>query len=332
MRNRVFIFSTFLAFLTLMSCSENKKSEIKNIYMLQSRDNFYLNSIAYGIKDEIKSKNFDVNINTYNLETSNLSTYEIASKIKNKKDIILTLGDSALNFAIDAFPTNPIIASGIIDTKTLKILKTLREQNGNISGVYYIADVSLYIEDLLKIFEGINSIGYVEYKDFKYADVIKNRIEVGARQNKIRYVDYTINDILNIKEELIIKRKEVSAIVVVNNIPIASVYEYTIDEVYKNNIAAISFEPVPDLNKPILFSIFPNYYRMGRITADITIEILNGKDIEEIEIVNMTENGSVDRIVNRDIAKNLGIKINEDAVDMLVNKVIEDGKLKSVVR
>jgi len=69
-----------------------------------------------------------------------------------------------------------------------------------------------------------------------------------------------------------------------------------------------------------------DYYKMGRTTGKMVIEILNGKKPEQIPTRFMTKASDVDLMINLDVAKKLGLTVPKDLVKT-ANTLRENGKL-----
>ena len=88
----------------------------------------------------------------------------------------------------------------------------------------------------------------------------------------------------------------------------------------------MSADPSSAENNPILAAWGFDYYKMGRATGKLVVEILKGKKPEQIPTRFMTKASDVDLLVNLDVAKKLGLTIPKDIVKT-ANKVVENGKL-----
>ena len=69
-----------------------------------------------------------------------------------------------------------------------------------------------------------------------------------------------------------------------------------------------------------------NYYKAGRATGEIVLEILNGKSPAEIPVRFMTEKEDSDILFDLDAAKNCGIEIPSDLLEN-ATMIIKDGVL-----
>jgi putative ABC transport system substrate-binding protein len=90
----------------------------------------------------------------------------------------------------------------------------------------------------------------------------------------------------------------------------------------------MSADPSSAEKYPVLAAWGFDYYKMGRATGKIIVEILNGKKAEEIPTRFMTKTSDVDLLINLDVAKKLGLTFPKDVVKS-ANKVVENGKMSS---
>ncbi|EKD40967.1 MAG: hypothetical protein ACD_74C00097G0001, partial [uncultured bacterium] len=69
-----------------------------------------------------------------------------------------------------------------------------------------------------------------------------------------------------------------------------------------------------------------DYYKMGRTTGKMVVEILKGKKPEQMPTRFMTKASDVDLLVNLDVAKKLGLTVPADIVKS-AKTVRQNGKL-----
>jgi putative ABC transport system substrate-binding protein len=88
----------------------------------------------------------------------------------------------------------------------------------------------------------------------------------------------------------------------------------------------MSADPSSAENYPVLAAWGFDYYKMGRVTGKLVVDILNGKKPEQIPTQFMTKTSDVDLLINLDVAKKLGLTVPRDILTS-ANKVVENGKL-----
>ena len=69
-----------------------------------------------------------------------------------------------------------------------------------------------------------------------------------------------------------------------------------------------------------------NYYKAGRATGEMVLQILNGKKPSELPVRFMTEPEDFDLLFDLDSAKNCGIEIPKKYLDT-ASMIFENGKL-----
>jgi len=88
----------------------------------------------------------------------------------------------------------------------------------------------------------------------------------------------------------------------------------------------MSADPSSAEKYPILAAWGFDYYKMGRVTGKLIVEILNGKKPEQLPTRFMTKTSDIDLLVNLDAAKKLGLTIPKELIAS-ANKIVENGKL-----
>jgi len=94
----------------------------------------------------------------------------------------------------------------------------------------------------------------------------------------------------------------------------------------KAKVPVMSADPSSAENYPVLAAWGFDYYKMGRTTGKLVVEILKGKKPEQIPTQFMTKASDVDLLINLDVAKKLGLKFPANIIKT-ANKVVENGKL-----
>ena len=69
-----------------------------------------------------------------------------------------------------------------------------------------------------------------------------------------------------------------------------------------------------------------NYYKAGRATGEIVVQVLNGKKCTEIPVRFMTDPSDSDFLIDLDVAKKCGITVDKKYIDS-ANMIFQNGKL-----
>jgi len=89
----------------------------------------------------------------------------------------------------------------------------------------------------------------------------------------------------------------------------------------------MSADPSSAETIPVLAAWGFDYYKMGRRTGKLVVDVLKGKKTSEIPTVYMTDTSDVDLLLNMDVAEKLGLAFPEDAVKN-ARTIIKNGKVE----
>lgn len=324
MLKKLFIISLLFIF----SCGKNVTDNSSiSVSILKSKENTPYNAIEHGIIDELSSKNIKIAINQYVSDSSEISTIELANKIKeDNSSIAISIGRTATLLSMNIIVPQLIVFTGIIDNKTLDSIIKNKFQNNNITGVYSILDIKPYIKDISAI-SNVKSFGYIYLDSSLTSKYISDSIRNYCMENNIEYFSYPIRNIYDIQSELDFDNKKIDLLYIANDSVILEYISDIAQKAEKYFIPIITTDIESALEGDVLFSIDINYYRMGRITANMVYDIIKENKKHDIDLINIEDANEI--LINEDIAKSLNIVLSDD-IKNKATIIIRDGKAVNV--
>lgn len=300
--------SLFLIILTMFSCSLKKekketKSDISRTYYIGISEiaaHPSLNLVIDGIKENLKNENVDIQVMVANgeLSTANL----IASNFNKTKDIVIGVGTGAAQTLKNNITDKAIIFAAVTSPEKAGLI------SDNVTGV---SDMNLDAGKSLKLlkekFPNIKTIGVLfSTSELNSAVQVKN-IKKTASEIGLKVIEggaANANDLVQITDILIDK---VDAIYVPTDNLVVSNITYVIDKANKKLKPLVVSENI-SVELGALFAYGIDYYELGKRTAELVKEVLNGKNVNQIPYEAMTK---TKLYINKETAKKLNITFDD---------------------
>ena len=270
-----------------------------------------LDLIYKGIEDELnlyyKNSNKKIVIDYQNAQGEQANCTTIAQKFVNdKKDIIIAIGTPSAQSAVNLTKDIPIIVSGIGDPIGAKLVTNLNKPNVNVTGTINLPPIEKQIELMHTLMPNAKKIGLLycssEINSSYQIKLAKEKLESLG----LEYVDLTVANANEIQQIMLSAVNKVDAIFSpTDNIIASSMANVAMIEESEKLPVVCADASMTKIGGTVTYSV--DYYEMGKVTAEKTIEVLEGiKDIKNIPLE------TVDRynfIVNTNMITKLGLSI-----------------------
>lgn len=285
-----------------------------------------LDAVEKGIQDELAAAKIAAQ---YDLQNAN-GDIGTASSISNKfksENVTLAVGIATptAQSLVNTLKGVPVVFAAVTDPVKAGLVKSLKKGEKTVTGVSDMTPVKQQIQLLLKI-KRVKRLGHIYTSSEENAVVLAGVVKQACKELGIEYVETTVSKSSEVKEatQSIIRR--VDALYISTDNTVVSAMSAVADVAMKNKVPIMSADPSSAESHPILAAWGFDYYKMGRATGKMIIEILKGKKPEQMPTRFMTKTSDIDLLVNLDVAKKLGLTIPRDIVKN-ANKVVENGKL-----
>ena len=290
---------------------KSKNEDIIKIGISQMIEHEALDLIYKGIEDELnlyyKNSNKKIVIDYQNAQGEQANCTTIAQKFVNdKKDIIIAIGTPSAQSAVNLTKDIPIIVSGIGDPIGAKLVTNLNKPNVNVTGTINLPPIEKQIELMHTLMPNAKKIGLLycssEINSSYQIKLAKEKLESLG----LEYVDLTVANANEIQQIMLSAVNKVDAIFSpTDNIIASSMANVAMIEESEKLPVVCADASMTKIGGTVTYSV--DYYEMGKVTAEKTIEVLEGiKDIKNIPLE------TVDRynfIVNTNMITKLGLSI-----------------------
>jgi len=325
------LFSTLVVLLMLVSISSCGQKSSNKIVIGISKIVAHpaLDAVEKGIQDELKAEGY-TNV-AYDLQNANgdLNTAaSIANKFKSEKvTVAVGIATPTAQALANTFSKTPVIYAAVTDPVQAGLVKSFDKGGDNVTGVSDLTPVKQQIAFLNKI-KPIKRLGHIYSSHEQNAVVLAEMAKKACKELGIEFVPTTVSTSAEVKQAAQAIAGRVDAFYVSTDNTVVSALSAICDVAAKRGIPVMSADPSSAEKFPVLAAWGFDYYKMGRTTGKMIVEVLKGKKTSEIPTRFMTDPSDVDLLINLDVASKLGLSFPQD-IQEKANRVVKDGKLIS---
>lgn len=285
-----------------------------------------LDSVVKGIQDELAAAKINADYDLQNANGDINTAASIANKFQSEK-VTLAVGVATptAQSLVNTLKGIPVVFSAVTDPVKAGLVTSLKKGEKSVTGVSDMTPVKQQIELLLKI-KKIKRLGHVYTGSEENAVVLAGIVKQACKELRLEYVETTVSKSAEVKQAVQAIIGRVDALYISTDNTVVSAMSAVADVAMKNRVPIMSADPSSAETYDVLAAWGFDYYKMGRATGKLIVEILKGKKPEQIPTRFMTKTSDIDLLVNLDVAKKLKLTIPKDIVKS-ANKIVENGKL-----
>jgi len=285
-----------------------------------------LDAVVKGLQDELAAAKINAEYDLQNANGDINASASIATKFQSEK-VTLAVGVATptSQSLVNTLKGIPIVFTAVTDPVKAGLVASLKKGDRNVTGVSDMTPVKQQIELLLKV-KKIKRLGHIYTSSEENAVVLAGIVKQVCKELNIEFVETTVSKSSEVKQAVQAIIRRVDALYISTDNTVVSAMSAVTDVAMKAKVPIMSADPSSAENYPVLAAWGFDYYKMGRTTGKMVVEILNGKKPEQMPTRFMTKTSDVDLLINLDVARKLGLKFPADVVKS-ANKVVEHGKM-----
>jgi len=324
------VFSAIAAALLFgtLSCSKKSANSDKKVKIGIAKivQHVALDSVEQGIVDYLKDNGIDAEYDLQNANGDVNTAAQIALKYKDENvDVAVGIATPVALALANSIKDIPVVFGTITDPLGAGLVTTLDHGEGNVTGMSDAIPTEQHIA-LFKEIAGIKTLGYIytssEANSVSSLELVKN----ACQKLGLNLVTQSIANSSEVKQaaETIVNR--VDGIYLTTDNTVFSALSSLIQVFEKAKKPIFSGDVTGAMNGGCVIASGFNYYKAGRATGEMVLQILNGKKPSELPVRFMTEPEDFDLLFDLDSAKNCGIEIPKKYLDT-ASMIFENGKL-----
>ncbi len=312
-----------------LSCSKKnteKSGKKVKIGIAKIVQHVALDSVEQGIIDYLAENGVEAEYDLQNANGDVNTAAQIALKYKDEKvDVAVGIATPVALALANTIKDIPVVFGTITDPLGAGLVTTLEHGEGNVTGMSDAIPTEQHIE-MFKEIAGIKTLGYIytsnEANSISSLELVKN----ACQKFGISLVTQAITNSSEVKQaaETIIDR--VDGIYLTTDNTVFSALSSLIQVFDKARKPIFSGDVTGAMAGGCAIASGFNYYKAGRATGEMVLQILNGKKPSEMAVRFMTEPEDFDLLFDLDAAKKCGITIPEKYLNA-ASMIFEGGKL-----
>lgn len=260
-------------------------------------------------KGYVDGKNIRIDYQNAQNEQTNLNT--ICQKFKSdKKDLVVAIATPSAMAAAGVMTDIPVLFSACTDPVGSGLVTSLEKPGGNVTGTSDAVSASKIMELAKRITPGIKTIGALYNSSESNSISVVNELKEYAAENGMEVIEGTVTNTSEVQQVTQSLASKVDAIFspIDNTIAAAMPIVSQVAENAKVPVYVGADSMVADGG---LATYGINYVELGKETADMAIEIINGSNPGEMPVRTISE---VEIYVNKKTADAIGITLPEDVL------------------
>lgn len=287
-----------------------------------------LDALEQGAMEVILESYPDAVFDNQNANGEMSTASSIAQKFKTDKvDLAVGIATPTAVALANVITDVPVVFCAVTDPVDAGLVPSFEKSEGNITGISDMTPVKDQIV-LLANLTDIKSLGHVYSSGEANAVRLAEMAEEACAELGIEFVPTTVSSSAEVKQAAQAIAGRVDAFYVSTDNTVVSALAALSDAASKAGIPVLSADPSSAGENGVLLAWGFDYYKMGKATGRLVVEILDGADPASIPTRFMTSVDDIELVVNLDVAKELGITLPADLVAKAAT-VVKDGMIET---
>lgn len=285
-----------------------------------------LDDVERGIMDYIKDAGIDAEFNLQNANGDVGTAAQIASQYNSEKvDVAVGIATPVAQALANAIKDKPVVFATVTDPIAAGLVTSLDKGEGNVTGLSDAIPTVDHIKLFAKI-AGLKTLGYIYTSNEANSVSSLALVEQGAREAGIELVTQSITNSSEVRQAALAIVNRVDGIYLTTDNTVFSALASLVQVFGDAKKPIFSGDVTGAMNGGIFMASGFNYYKAGRRTGQIVVDILKGAKPADMPTVFITDPKDSDLLFDVDVAAACGIVIPEDLFAQ-ANMIFENGKL-----
>jgi putative tryptophan/tyrosine transport system substrate-binding protein len=287
----------------------------KKIGIVQIVEHPSLNTIRESFVKELETKGFkngdNITIDYQNAQGDQTNLKTISQKfVSNKYDLIVAIATPSAQAVISQTKEIPIVFSAATDPLGSGLVTNMEKPGSNVTGTSDRVSAEKIMELAKQITPDIKKIGALYNSSETNSVSVINNLKEYAQKNNLTVIEATVTNSSEVQQAVNSLIGKVDAIFSPIDNTVASAMPVVTQTANKAKLPVyVGADSMVKDGGLATYGI--NYTILGKETAIITAEILNGKKAGDIPVKTMTD---MDIYLNKKTANTLGITLPQDIV------------------
>lgn len=330
MKKSLILFAGIVAAVSMFSgCSKKNGSSEKTVKIGIAKivQHVALDDVERGVMDAIKDAGIKAKYDLQNANGDVNTANQIAVQFKDEKvDVAVGIATPIAIALANTLKETPVVFGTVTDPLGAGLVTSLEHGEKNVTGMSDELPSVQHIK-LFKEIAGIKTLGYIYTSNEDNSLSSLELIKKGCAQAGLELVTQSISTSSEVKQaaESIVDR--VDGIYLTTDNTVFSALPSLVTVFNKAKKPVFSGDVTGAKEGGCFMASGFNYYKAGRATGEIVVQILKGANPSEIPVRFMTKPEDSDLLFDLDAAANCGIKIPSEYLSK-ATYIISGGKLQ----
>lgn len=330
MKKSLVLFAGFIAAVSMFpGCSKKNNTSEKTVKIGIAKivQHIALDDVERGVMDAVKDAGIKAKYDLQNANGDVNTANQIAVQFKDEKaDVAVGIATPIAIALANTLKETPVVFGTVTDPLGAGLVTTLEHGEKNVTGM---SDELPSVEHI-KIFKeiaGIKTLGYIYTSNEDNSLSGLELVKKGCAEAGLELVTQSISTSSEVKQaaESIVDR--VDGIYLTTDNTVFSALPSLVTVFNKAKKPVFSGDVTGAKEGGCFMASGFNYYKAGRATGEIVVQILKGAKPSEIPVRFMTKPEDSDLLFDLDAAANCGIAIPQEYLSK-ASYIIKDGKLQ----
>jgi len=290
-----------------------------------------LDDIERGIMDVINESGIKANYDLQNANGDVNTAAQIASRYRDERvDVAVGIATPVAVALANTIKDVPVVFGTITDPVGAGLVSTTAHGERNVTGMSDAIPTDQHIA-LFKEVAGIKTLGYIYTSNEANSASALNLVKKGCAEQGLTLVTQAITNSSEVKQAAETLVKRVDGLYLSTDNTVFSALPAVVNVFAKAKKPIFSGDVTGAKNGGIFMASGFNYYKAGRATGEMVVEILRGAKPADMPIRFMTEPSDSDLLIDVDAAALCGITIPKKYADR-ANYIYRNGKLTEVIQ
>lgn len=294
----------------LVACSNASNKDLVHVGVLQYVEHPSLSATRKGFIEELKEegyvdgKNIKIDYQNAQGDQSNLQT--ISQSLIEDNDLMLAIATPAAQSLSSLTKDKPILFTAVTDPVSAKLVKSMDNVGGNVTGTSDMSPINKQVELLKKVLPNTKKVGIMYTTSERNSEVqveeAKKYFKEAGIETVIKGISST-NDIQDTAKSLM---SQTQVIFIPTDNTIVSAINTLVDLSKETEVPVVGSD-AGSVEKGVLFTYGTNYEALGRQTGKLAGRVLRGEKVKDVDAEYPK---TLNVVVNHDMAKELGIDVS----------------------
>ncbi|GAB1483517.1 ABC transporter substrate-binding protein [Treponema sp.] len=274
-----------------------------------------LDAMEKGIMEVVREAYPDARFDLQNANGEPATASQIAQKFKVEKvTIAVGIATPTAMALANVIKDIPVIYAAVTDPVGAGLVASFDKGGDNITGTSDLPPVEAQIDTLLAL-APIKRIGHV-YNAGEANSVRTAEVSAAYCAKKgVQFIPAIVANSAEVSQAVAALVGRVDAIYLSTDNTVFSAISTVADICIREKIPLLTADPSSAETVPVLAAVGFDYYKMGKATGRIVVDVLKGKKTSDIPTYFARDPAENAIVINLDTAKKIGIKVPQSLID-----------------